>query len=196
MDRQSILVVTGLPRSGTSLLMQMLESGGIAPLTDNVRKPDVDNPKGYYEFERVKDLPFDVEWIENARGKVVKVNGPLVTYLPATYQYKIIYVDRNIHEIIQSQNTMIGHRTGKKDENPDAIHDMLEVATMMLNWLKNQRNINLLIVDYNKMVSDPLPAISKIVEFVGDGLDEKKMLEAVDEKLYRNRFNRPRTSSS
>jgi hypothetical protein len=114
---QTVVVVSGLPRSGTSLMMQMLEAGGITVLTDGIREPDEDNPRGYYEFERVKALPKgDYEWLESARGKAVKVVSALLEYLPPEYNYKVIFMHRRMEEILASQRKMLIRR-GK---NPEA----------------------------------------------------------------------------
>ena len=116
--RQSpVIIVSGLPRSGTSMMMRMLEKGGLSLLVDGIRTPNDDNPKGYYEFERVKDLPEDIEWIDDAHGKVVKVLAELIKHLPDTHKYRIIFIQRSLDEVIASQRRMLIRR----GEDPDKV---------------------------------------------------------------------------
>ena len=105
-----IVVVSGLPRSGTSMMMNMLKAGGISLLTDDFRKPDEENPKGYYEFKRVKQLKEDASWLEKAEGKAVKVISYLLEHLPEEYDYGIIFMERKIEEVLASQRKMIEQR--------------------------------------------------------------------------------------
>ncbi|NJN53987.1 MAG: sulfotransferase [Anaerolineae bacterium] len=111
---QPVIIVSGLPRSGTSMMMKMLEVGGIPPLTDQIRTADNDNPKGYYEFERVKQLDKgDTAWVADAQGKVVKVISQLLRYLPADQEYRVIFMRRNMDEILASQQKMLINRGGR-----------------------------------------------------------------------------------
>jgi hypothetical protein len=187
---QTVVVVSGLPRSGTSLMMQMLEAGGITVLTDGIREPDEDNPRGYYEFERVKALPKgDYEWLESARGKAVKVVSALLEYLPPEYNYKVIFMHRRMEEILASQRKMLIRR-GKNPEATDdqtmadLFHKHLEKVQA---WIQAQPNIDVLNVDYNALVADPRPHLLRIRDFLGIDIDIEKMAEVVDPGLYRNR---------
>ena len=110
MDQQIITIVSGLPRSGTSMMMKMLEAGGMQVLTDHIRTADEDNPKGYYEFERVKQIEHDQAWLPDAQGKVVKMISALLKHLPSSYTYKVIFMRRNIDEILASQKQMLIRR--------------------------------------------------------------------------------------
>ena len=94
MDRDVVTIVSGLPRSGTSMMMKMLEAGGIELLIDRVRVADADNPKGYYEFERVKQIETDQAWLPEAQGKAVKMISALLRHLPADCRYRIIFMER------------------------------------------------------------------------------------------------------
>jgi hypothetical protein len=108
---ERIVVVSGLPRSGTSMMMKMLEAGGIPVLTDYEREADEDNPKGYFEFERVKNLKDgDDAWLPQAKGKVVKVIAALLTDLPSSYEYEVIFMRRAMPEILASQRQMLIRR--------------------------------------------------------------------------------------
>jgi len=120
-----ITVVSGLPRSGTSMMMKMLEAGGLACLTDSKRLPDEDNPRGYYEFERVKKLPEgDCDWLIDARGKVVKVVSTLLEYLTTVYPYKIVYMQRNTLEVVHSQRQMLSRlRRLVKEADPEVVEE-------------------------------------------------------------------------
>jgi hypothetical protein len=188
-----IVVVSGLPRSGTSLVMKMLEAGGIPPLTDNIRTPDIDNPKGYFEFERVKNIERgDVAWLANAQGKAVKIVALILPNLPAKYNYRIIFMERNMFEILASQRKML-IRMG---ENPDKISDseMMTLFNKHLSivkaWLGKQANIQFITLNYNQLIQDPTSHIENLNAFLGGSLDVKKMREVIDPSLYRQRITR------
>ena len=186
------MVVSGLPRSGTSMLMSMLDAGGIPPITDHIRTADEDNPKGYYEFERVKALDKgDTAWVSDAQGKSVKVISALLKYLPPEYQYKIIYVRRNMQEILASQRKMLVRR----GEDPDKVDDAQMAAlfekhvSQVESWLREQPNIQVLYEHYSDILADPEKEARRIDDFLGDRLQVERMAEAVDPDLYRNRRN-------
>ncbi|MBE0411120.1 MAG: sulfotransferase family protein [Anaerolineales bacterium] len=186
----SITVVSGLPRSGTSLMMKMLEAGGMELLIDNIRKPDKDNPKGYYEFERVKQLDKgDIEWLADAQGKVVKIIATLLPYLPDIFEYRILFMRRKMTEILASQRKMLLHR----GTDPDNITDeqMSQVFEKHIRkveeWLSARSNILRLDVDYNKLLVNPFPVIDQVNQFLSKELDFEQMLEIIDPNLYRQR---------
>ena len=131
MEREIVTVVSGLPRSGTSMMMRMLEAGGMEPVTDDLRTADEDNPKGYYEFERVKDLERDQAWLEDARGRFVKVISMLLRHLPSGHRYKIIFMRRKMEEILASQRQMLVRR----GEWPDRVSDA-RMAEMFAKHLR------------------------------------------------------------
>jgi hypothetical protein len=190
MDSKSVIIVSGLPRSGTSMMMKMLEAGGQAILTDNLREADANNPKGYYEFERVKQMKDgDLAWLSDAVGKVVKIVTGLIMFLPSGYNYKIIFMRRDLNEILSSQKKMLG-RLGKEDDNiPD--DKMAKVYEEHLKevrgWLIRQPNIETLYVNYNSMVKDPTEALNKVNDFLGGSMDVSVMAAVVDKELYRER---------
>ena len=176
------------------MLMKMLEAGGIAPLTDSIRTADDDNPKGYYEFERVKAMDKgDTAWVADAQGKAVKVISALLKYLPADYQYQVIYIRRNMPEILASQRKMLIRR----GEDPDKMDDEQMAAlfakhvAQVEQWLQEQPNISVLYVHYSDILSDPQPQIMRINEFLGGQLDTGQMASVVDPDLYRNRQEQP-----
>ena len=189
MSHHFVTVVSGLPRSGTSMMMKMLDSGGMELVIDGIRKPDDDNPKGYYEFERVKKLKEDKEWVKDAVGKGVKVISALLPELPLSYKYKIIFMRRRMEEILASQKKMLIRRGEPTDTVPDEVmaKEFEKHLQKIEKWLAEQPNMDVLYVTYHEVVADPVSHIKKVNEFLGDVLDEEKMLEAVDQNLYRNR---------
>jgi hypothetical protein len=186
----SIVIVSGLPRSGTSMMMKMLEAGGLPPLTDNIRTADEDNPKGYYEFERVKKLrEGDTAWLPEARGKVVKAIAALLPYLPGTFEYRVIFMRRAMPEVLASQRQMLIRRGEDPDKIPD--EDMTRLYTKHLQqvdqWIASQANVRRIDIDYNDLIKDPDPQIAAINQFLDNRLDAAKMAEAIDPALYRQR---------
>lgn len=190
LPKNTIVIVSGLPRSGTSMMMKMLEAGGLPLLTDHQRTPDEDNPKGYYEFERVKQLPKgDTAWLPDAEGKAVKVISALLEHLPPTFHYKIIFMNRRMEEVLASQRKMLIRR----GEDPDKIseEELARLFTKHLrkvkDWVRAQPNMEMIEVEYNRMVTNPLPYVRQINAFLGGWLDEEAMAQVVDPTLYRNR---------
>jgi LPS sulfotransferase NodH len=186
----SVIIVSGLPRSGTSMMMKVLAAGGLEVLTDNLRSPDENNPKGYYEFERVKKMPDgDLAWVKEARGKVVKIISALLQYLPLEYNYKIIFMRRNIDEILASQRQML-IRAGKPDsQNGD--QQMAELFSKHLRqvemWLANQPKMEVLYISYNETLRDPSANIARVNQFLDVKLKIPAMEAVIDPNLYRER---------
>lgn len=185
-----IVVVSGLPRSGTSMMMKMLEAGGLAVAIDGLRAADTDNPEGYYELERVKELDKgDVAWVGEIQGQGVKVISALLEFLPDVYTYQVIFMHRNLQEVLRSQRRMLEHRGEAADTVSD--NEIAELftkhVTKTLTWVRNQPNFTLLEVDYNVMLQDPLPSIRAVNQFLGNRLDEVAMAQVVNPDLYRNR---------
>ena len=186
----AIVVVSGLPRSGTSLMMSMLEAGGLELLTDGVRRADPDNPNGYFEFERVKGLECgDHTWLEDAEGKAVKVISALLEHLPPGREYKVIFMSRRLAEVIASQDKMLARRgQPSSPEDRDRITALLQKHLLRVHgWLSAQPNIHVLDVDYNKLLEDPAPQIEQVNGFLGGGLNLERMAGVVRPDLYRNR---------
>ena len=184
-----IVIVSGLPRSGTSMMMRMLEAGGVPVLTDEAREADEDNLRGYYEDERVKQLSEDSSWITEAEGKAVKVISYLLRYLPEGYSYKVIFMERRIPEVLASQRKMMRRRGEAVDEVPDDVmagifeRHLAEVE----EWLGTQPDIETLYVSYNDTLDDPETGAERVDKFLGGGMDIEKMMQVVDPKLYRQR---------
>ncbi len=188
--RPEIVIVSGLPRSGTSMLMRMLEAGGLPLLTDGLRTPDSDNPRGYYEYEAVKKLREGVSgWLDQADGKAVKVISALLSFLPKDRSYRVVFSLRALPEILASQRKMLVNR----GEDPDKVSDV-DMAqyfeshlAQVTGWLKQQPHMRVLYVDYNAMLKDPAPHVHEINEFLGGKLAEDKMRAVIDPSLYRQR---------
>ena len=185
-----VTVVSGLPRSGTSMMMKMLEAGGIPPITDNLRTADDDNPKGYYEFERVKKMPEgDKEWVPEALGKSVKVISALLEHLPAEYPYRVIFMRRKMDEILASQKQMLV----RSNKPADAVSDekLAEMYARHLAkveaWLNAQPNVAVLYVDYNTMLTSPQEHAEEVNEFLDERLAVEKMVGVIEPSLYRQR---------
>lgn len=189
-EKETVVIVSGLPRSGTSMMMKMLEAGGIPPLTDEIREADPDNPKGYYEFERVKQMDKgDTEWLAQAPGKAVKVITALLQHLPADYTYRVIMMERHMPEILASQRKMLVRR----GEDADAMDDqkMAELFSrhkeQVQAWLAQQDNFSVLDVHYSDVLSDPQTQAERVDAFLQQELDVERMTGVVDPTLYRNR---------
>ena len=187
---EPVIVVSGLPRSGTSMMMKMLEATGIPPLTDGLRTADEDNPRGYYEFERVKKLKEDKAWIPEARGKAVKVISQLLLELPPDHEYRVIFVRRDMNEILSSQKQMMLRRGTLKEGGPseEKMRDLLlRHLDHVFAWLDRQKHVKYVTVNYNEMLKDPAEAIARINALLGGKLDTEAMARVVDQTLYRQR---------
>jgi predicted AlkP superfamily phosphohydrolase/phosphomutase/tetratricopeptide (TPR) repeat protein len=183
-----ITVVSGLPRSGTSMMMQMLEKGGMTILTDKNRKADENNPKGYYEDERVKAIGRDNSWLEEADGKVIKVIAQLLQHLPAKYEYDILFMQRDMDEILTSQQKML-----KKDPKvyPTAIANAFSKELLKVEqWAKTQPNVRIKYVKYSDCIDSPEKIAEEVNLFLGNKMDAESMSNAIDAKLYRNRLEK------
>src|SRR5512142_2529076 len=186
---QTVIVVSGLPRSGTSMMMKMLAEGGVQALTDSIRTADEDNPNGYFELEVVKQLAEgQKEWLANADHKLVKVISALLEHLPPEHRYKVLFMERQIPEILASQRKMLARRN-ETSNVPDAEMEaqFREHLKAIKYWLARQPNMEVMYVDYNRMMAKPDELCPKIVEFLGLPLDVEKMRSVPNEKLYRNR---------
>ena len=189
----AIVVVSGLPRSGTSMMMQMLEAGGMQLLTDGIRAPDEDNPRGYFEIEKVKQLRRDTSWLAAAEGKAVKIIYSSLYDLPADRSYKLIFMRRDLQEVLASQQQML-ERSGREGSALSAEH-LAEVFAGQLQkidrWLCGQRQIDTLHVDYAEAVVEAQTVAGRVNVFLGARLTETAMAAAVDRGLYRKRGAAP-----
>lgn len=184
-----VIIVSGLPRSGTSMMMKMLAEGGLEIITDSLRTADEDNPNGYFEFETVKKMAEgQTEWVRDAQGKVVKVISALLEYLPQEYRYKVIFMERALKEVLASQQKMLARRGEKSEISDEEMQAQFEQHLKVVKyWLARQSNMEVLYVDYNRMVLDPSAYCQTIAGFLGLSLDINKMSMVPNERLYRNR---------
>ncbi|MBI2839073.1 MAG: sulfotransferase domain-containing protein [Acidobacteria bacterium] len=185
-----VIVVSGLPRSGTSMTMKMLEAVGLGTVTDGQRVADEDNPKGYFEDERVKDLhkTEDKTWIRDARGKAIKVISYLLKDLPRDNFYKVVFMRRNLNEVLASQKKMLDRRGEKSETNDERMIEIYKDHLWKVNWMfKHSSNIEALDIEYQMVIQDPRTQATRIREFLGLDIDVEKMVAAVDPSLYRNR---------
>jgi tetratricopeptide (TPR) repeat protein len=184
----TIVIVSGLPRSGTSMMMQMLSAGGIPPLTDSVREADENNPKGYYEFEKAKQLNRDSSWMAESKGKAVKIVAQLLAYLPAIQgaDYRVVFMERDMDEVLSSQKSML-HRQEKKGAklSDDRLRTIFSHQVKQIRTMLSLRKIPTLFVDYNRTIENPEETAARLTAFLGEKIDKKKMAEAVDSALKR-----------
>lgn len=193
-ETEVITVVSGLPRSGTSMMMRMLDAGGIPVLVDQQRQADQSNPKGYYEFEQVKQMrEGDNQWVKAAQGKAVKIISPLLEYLPGDYRYRIVFMQRDLKEILASQREMLLRRGEAASQVSDRA--MAELYQKHLDkiaaWLATQPNVSVLYLNYNQVMEDPQTYIHHLVDFFHPRLlAANRMLAVIETSLYRQRADR------
>ena len=189
MTGEHITVVSGLPRSGTSMLMKMLDAAGLEPIIDGIRAADSDNPGGYYELEKVKKIGEDTSWLADARGKVVKVISQLLRDLPSQFHYKVLFAHREMAEILASQRVMLGRR----GQPTDTVDDVKMAALFQSHlddikaWMDVQPHIEAIHLHYGEIIADPQGQSRHIAAFVDAGLDAERMARVVDDNLYRQR---------
>ena len=193
---QEVIIVSGLPRSGTSLMMQLLEAGGIEVVTDNQRAADTDNPRGYYEFEKVKQVKRDASWLPGVRGKAVKMVSQLLLDLPPTERYRVVFMERDFAEMLDSQERMLqrlGREAAPREKIIPAFTSHLE---RVHQWLQRQPHFAALRVRYRALVERPDAEVAAVNGFLGGRLDVSRAAGAVDPSLYRNRAGPAEPSGS
>jgi hypothetical protein len=182
-----IVIVSGLPRSGTSLMCQMLDNGGIEVVSDSIRTPDTDNPRGYYELEKVKQIKQDASWLPETRGKAFKMVSQLLYDLPATERYRVIFMQRDLDEMLVSQEKML-ERLGRPAAPRELIRkNFIAHLERLHQMLDQQPHIVVLRVNYQSLVEQPTEMAERIKEFLDGRGDVARMASSVDPSLYRNR---------
>jgi hypothetical protein len=182
-----VIVVSGLPRSGTSLMMQMLAAGGVEVVTDNVRTADTDNPRGYYELEAVKRVKRDASWLPQTRGKAFKMVSQLLYDLPPGESYRILFMERDLDEVLASQEKML-QRLGRGAAPRDQMKRSYGLHLGRLHdWLRQQPNMQVLFVNYRDLIERPEEQARRVGAFLGGKPDAERMAASVDPALYRNR---------
>lgn len=185
------VIVSGLPRSGTSLMMQMLQAGGLAPMTDEKRKADEDNPRGYFEWEHIRQLPKNPLLIEQADGKAVKVVAPLLGALPGKHRYKVIFMKRPVAEVVSSQLTMLKHRGTAQRATTEHLQKLQEdQVEECLQFLRKHSKIDLLEIEYPDLIADPARWAETLGRFLGPKVlpQPGAMVAMIDPALYRQRL--------
>ncbi|AUC83158.1 alkaline phosphatase family protein [Lacinutrix sp. Bg11-31] len=183
--KDQIVIVSGLPRSGTSLMMQMLDKGGLEVLTDSNRKADKSNPKGYLEFEPVKTLHRDNSWLDKAQNKSLKVVAPLLKFLDPKYRYKVIFMNRDLNEVLKSQQKMIGKDV---DTFPVKLFETYKKHLKQVeHWKDKEPSVELIYVDYKEALNNTSTTVKKVISFIGKAMNEEHMESCVDKTLYRNK---------
>lgn len=183
-----VTIVSGLPRSGTSMMMRMLEAGGLPVVVDNLREADEDNPGGYYELEAVKEIKRDQSWLEASRGKAVKMVSMLLFDLPPGREYRVLLMRRDLDEILASQRVMLQRRGEGADFEPAEMRRRFAGhVEELLAWLRRRAGVGLLEVGYRDVLERPLEEAGRINAFLGGGLDVQAMARTVDRSLYRQR---------
>lgn len=184
---EAIVVVSGLPRSGTSLMMQMLVRGGVEALTDGVRAADPDNPRGYFEFEPVKQTRRDSAWVAGARGKAVKLVSSLLYDLPPSEEYRVVFMRRDMDEMLASQEKML-QRMGRASAPAEKLRASFAAhLEKLFAWIKDQDHLRFHEVSYNRLLEEPSVVVAELASFVGLAPHPERMLDAIDPALYRNR---------
>lgn len=196
MSRQTdvITVVSGLPRSGTSMMMQMLRAGGMSLMADDQRGADPNNPKGYLEYEPVKTLQKDASWVPYCRGLAVKIVAPLVSHLPLEEQYKVIFMEREMGEVLASQRSMLkrsGMQTNPAHDERLGQHFAKSLEKVRA-WLQQQENVEAIYVAHHLCVNKPATVAAKVAAFLDPlrekPLNQQAMARVVDPSLYRERL--------
>lgn len=187
LDSAFLTIVSGLPRSGTSMMMQMLKEGGLPVFADGTREADTDNPRGYFEFEPAKKTQEDASWLENSAGKAVKMVYKLLYDLPSDYRYRVLFMRRRAAEVLASQKKML-ERQGMKSDVPDEVMSIIfsKELEAVQQWLAKQDNFSVLDVSYNRIIEQPKEEVVKINDFLGP-MDMDAMCQVVDPTMYRNR---------
>jgi hypothetical protein len=184
-----ITIVSGLPRCGTSMMMQMLDAGGVQTVTDDIREADEDNPRGYYELEAVKKIKEDKSWLDDCHGKVFKMISLLLFNLPVDNRYKVVFMTRDMDEMIASQKAMLKRlnrsREGKKQENIE--RNFEKHLLKIRSWLQSQPNIDVIYMSYNDIVKNPYKYAKMLTQFLPHKLDAKRMAQVVEKTLYRQK---------
>ncbi|MCP4495277.1 MAG: tetratricopeptide repeat protein, partial [Phycisphaeraceae bacterium] len=184
-DRKPVVVVSGLPRSGTSMMMQMLANGGVPAFSDGNREADEDNPRGYFEHEKSTRLGTDASWVPEARGQAVKIVAQLLPFLPRGERYRVIFMDRDLHEIVKSQRVMLDRMERKGGRLTDArMMSTLDAQVAQVERLLARRpDIDSIFVDYASVLADPAGETRRIADFLGGEFDVDAMVGGVDKTL-------------
>ena len=189
MRARPVCVVSGLPRSGTSMAMALLQAGGMPIFSDGIRQADLDNPNGYFEYAGAGSLHSDSSWVYESADKAVKVVSPLLRFLPSDLHYRIVFMRRDVREIALSQEEMLRRRGSQVPENSSEIERIMRAHLFQIEtWLSEQKNMSVCYMDYGWVIDNPVAASEKLVQFAELKGLSIKMAEEVDNRLYRQRM--------
>ena len=185
----ALTIVTGVPRSGTSLVMQMLAAGGHPIASDGVRGADPDNPRGYFELEAAKRLERDASWLQPLAGRALKLLPTLVPSLPPELRYRVLLVRRRLDEVLDSQRAMLARRGETTTPAEDArLRPAFTAQLARLEaWLAAQDGLVWLRIDHAELLGQPVRAAERLAGFLGGGLDARAMATCIDPALHRQR---------
>ena len=189
---EAVVVVSGLPRSGTSMIMQMLAAGGLPILTDGLRGPDTDNPRGYFEDERVKHLHKDAAWLTEARGRAIKIVAPLLPYLPSGLACRVIFIERHLSEVLASQDQMLERRGEQVQHTPERQTRLCDEYSRQVQALKvllaRRPGLDVLFLKREEILRDSRAAAEAMNRFLGGTYNVAAMAAEVDPQLHRQRW--------
>ena len=193
LPEKSITIVSGLPRSGTSLMMKMLQAGSsLELLVDNIRTADEDNPKGYFEYEKAKKLRDDATWLDSAIGKVVKIVSMLLFHLPDTCTYRVVFMHRDMQEILASQRQMLERRNEKSATGDARMAELyLQHLKQVETFLTDSPNFTTCYISFNNLLTHPEPELDRLAAFFNGTLDRVAMHKVIDPGLYRSKPANP-----
>lgn len=193
------VLVSGLPRSGTALMMEMLSAGGWPIMVDRERAPDSDSPEGHYEWEGIKQLRQRPEVIREAEGKVLRVVSTLLPLLPNRHRYRVLFMQRPIEQVVDSQFRMIARRKGRSEdpantpaeERQAMIKRLRAHAEWSVEHLRVAPNFEMFEVDYPALIAKPDDWVARIAAFAGRPDTPVAILEqmksAVKPEMFHNR---------
>jgi hypothetical protein len=183
-----VYVVSGLPRSGTSMMMRMLAAGGLPVLEDDRRPADVDNPRGYFELDAVKASARDTSWVRAASGKTVKVISYLLRWLPTDLEYRVVFMRRDLDEVVRSQRAMLDRRAAAVDQTDEQARAALADHLVDVDsWLESAGHMRVCGVSHRRVLAEPRPQAERVARFLGVELDLDAMARAVEPHLWRQR---------
>jgi hypothetical protein len=186
---KEIIIVSGLPRSGTSMMMAMLQAAGLELLVDDIRTADQDNPRGYYEYDKVKRLHKDTSWLHEAQGKVVKIVSSFLEFLPPEHYYRVIFMQRTMTEILSSQQKMLDRNQRQAAADNAKLSSLFNAHIQkVLDYLDKQNNFTTCRLSFNRLLlSNPEEELTRLIRFFDGRLEKDPMLAVIDKALYRQR---------
>jgi len=187
MSRPFVTIVSGLPRSGASMLIRLLAAGGMPVVADAARPPHEDDPYGWFEEPRGGQPPVTAAWLGQARGRAVGIVSPLLPHLPSTLAYRVVFAKRDLREILAAQHTAHARRGTPPPPADDArILALCERHLEQIDaWLAAQEHVRVLDVEFADVLAMPAVQAARLAAFVGGGLDVEAMARAVDPRLHR-----------